>query len=243
MRNVFFNPKGFLVFGALLSTTLNMSCNSMPVQPSITPSQAQSQPASPQSAVTRSDTFVNSDPGIRLFVREVRSTAESRNPILLLHGGGPGGIASFDIDVPGYSTAEAFAQAGHPVYLMDVRGWEQSTRLAGLDQPPNANPPLVTSEEAVRDISAVVDWIRQRHQNQSVALIGHASGGHWAGMYTSRNPQKVSHLVMLNSLYGVNALWDYRRTFERKDQPGQFDSSAAAYREITAEGLISNELG
>lgn len=203
-------------------------------------SQSQQTKNSSQPSISRSDSYVNSDPGIRLFVREVRSTRQLRNPILLVHGGGPGGIASFDINVPGYSIAEDFAQAGYPVYIMNLRGWEKSTRLAGLDQPPNVNPPLVTSEVAVRDIGAVVDWIRQRHRNQSVALVGHASGGHWAGLYTSRNPQSVSHLVMLNSLYGVNAPWNYRRTFSRKDRPEQFDFSAAAYREVTAAGLITN---
>ncbi|MEI2578539.1 hypothetical protein [Mastigocladopsis repens] len=50
-----------------------------------------------------------------------------------------------------------------------------------------------------------MDWIRQREQGQKVALVGWATGGHWAGMYTGSNNEKVSHLVMLNSLYGVNA--------------------------------------
>jgi len=198
--------------------------------------------AEERSQISRQDFYVTSDPGIQIFVREVTTGEYSASavPILLIHGGGAGGIASFDVNVPGYSLAEDFAKAGHLTYIMNVRGWEKSTRPAGLDQPPNASLPLVTSEEAVRDISAVVDWIRTSHQNRAIALVGHASGGHWAGMYTSRNPQKVSHLVMLNSLYGVNAPWNYRRTFERKDRPEQFDFSAAAYREVTADGLIAN---
>lgn len=225
----------------LLLGSLSVGCTQTS-QPQTMP-QTSTAPTTQQTAtqVTREDFSVSSDPNIQLFVREVKPTGNSnRTPILLLHGGGGGGIASYDVNVPGYSLAETFAKAGHPTYLMGVRGWERSTRPAGLDQAPNANPPLVTSEEAVRDIGAVVDWIQQRQQNRTVALVGHASGGHWAGMYTSRNSQKVSHLVMLNSLYGVNAPWNYRSIFERKDRPGQFDSSAAAYREVTAEGLIAN---
>ncbi|GAP98003.1 alpha/beta fold hydrolase [Leptolyngbya sp. NIES-2104] len=211
-------------------------------QPQTMP-QTSTTPTTQQTAtqVTREDFSVSSDPNIQLFVREVKPTGNTDlTPILLLHGGGGGGLASYDVNVPGYSLAETFAQAGHPTYLMDVRGWENSTRPAGLDQLPSANPSLVTSEEAVRDISAVVDRIRQRNQNRTIALVGHASGGHWAGMYTSRNSGKVSGLVMLNSLYGVNAPWNYRSTFERKDGSEQFDSSAAAFREVTAEGLIAN---
>lgn len=193
-----------------------------------------------RSLMSRQDFYVTSDPGMQIFVREVTTNEYSANaaPILLIHGGGPGSVASFDLDVPGYSLASDFAAAGHPVYLMNVRGWEQSTRPAALDQPAEANPPAVTSEEAVRDIAAVVDEIYQRHQ-QPVALIGWATGGHWAGMYTSQNNGKVSHLVMLNSIYGVDAPWELRETFETPNNPGTFNASGGAYRLNDAKGLLA----
>jgi pimeloyl-ACP methyl ester carboxylesterase len=172
-------------------------------------------------------------------VREVRSGNASRVPILLIHGGGSGGTASFDLNVPGYSLATNFAQAGHPVYVMNLRGWENSTRPDVMNQPPENNPPAVTSEEAVRDIGAVVDAIRQRHSGKAVALVGWATGGHWAGMYTSQNNDKVSHLVMLNSLYGVDAPWELRSAFEDPSNPGTFDASGGAYRLNDAQGLVA----
>jgi pimeloyl-ACP methyl ester carboxylesterase len=223
---------------ALLSAVLSVACEPLQAQhPDVS---TQTQTATTRAAIERNDTFITSDPGIEIFVREVRTANPTSNPVLLLHGGGGGGLASYDIDVPGYSIAEDFANAGHPVYILNLRGWEQSTRPAGLNEAADASLPLVTSEEAVRDISAVVDWIQARNGNQRVALVGHASGGHWAGMYTSRHNEKVSHLVMLNSLYGVNAPWEYRRIFEAENRPGEFNRSAAAYREITADGLIAN---
>ncbi|MBE9049357.1 alpha/beta fold hydrolase [Nostocales cyanobacterium LEGE 11386] len=194
------------------------------------------------SQVTRKDFYVTSDPGIQIFVREVLlgdRTKSSNPPILLIHGGGPGGITSFDLNVRGYSLAADFAAAGHSVYIMNVRGWEHSTRPTALDQPPEKNPPSVPSDEAVRDIGDVVDAIRDRHQGQPVALVGWATGGHWAGMYTSQNNEKVSHLVMLNSLYGVDAPWKLRHAFEDPNKPGTFDSDAGAYRITDAEGLIT----
>ena len=189
--------------------------------------------------ISRQDFRVESEPGIEIFVREVVSQSKPTGvPILLIHGGGPGGLASFDLDVPGYSLAADFAQAGHPVYVMNVRGWEYSTRPDGLDEPADSNPPLVTSEEAVRDIGAVVDWIRDRTAQSQVALVGWATGGHWAGMYTSQNTEAVSHLVMLNSLYGVNAPWALTERFSDPDNPGSFDPNGGAYRLVDYDGFL-----
>lgn len=191
--------------------------------------------------VSRTDFMVESDPGIEIFVREVtyRDRQGDKPPILLIHGGGPGGIASFDIEVSGYSLAETFAQAGHAVYVMNVRGWELSTRPDVLNKPAESNPPAVTSEEAVRDIGAVVQEISNRTNQPKVALLGWATGGHWAGFYTSQNNEKISHLVMLNSLYGVAAPWELTERFEDPKNLGTFDSSGGAYRLVDYEGFLS----
>jgi pimeloyl-ACP methyl ester carboxylesterase len=124
-----------------------------------------------------------------------------------VHGGGPGGLASFDLPVPGYSLAADLARGGHSVYVMDVRGWGRSTRPAVLEEPPEKNSPAVSLEEAARDIGAVVDWIRSRSGGARVALVGWATGGLWCGTFTSRRGDAVSGLAMINSLYGVAAPW------------------------------------
>jgi len=195
-----------------------------------------------KSQVARKDFYVESAPGLRIFVREVlpsHSNDTAGVPVLFIHGGGAGGLGSFDLDVPGYSLAEDFAVAGYPVYVMDVRGWGSSTRPASMSKPVAASPPAVTSAEAVQDISVVVDWICTRNKGNRVALVGWATGGHWAGMYTSQNNGKVSHLVMLNSLYGVNAPWKLRQAFEAPSRPGEFDANAGD-RLATAEDLLAS---
>ena len=190
-------------------------------------------------AVSRTDVYIESEPGINIFVREVLLPVGSTGvPILLIHGGGPGGLASFDLEVPNYSLATDFAQAGHRVYVMNVRGWEASTRPTGLEEPAENNLPLVTSEEAVRDIDAVVNWICDRTGQSQVALVGWATGGHWAGMYTSQNNDAVSHLVMLNSLYGVKAPWALTDRFEDPENPGSFDRDGGAYRLVDYDGFL-----
>lgn len=242
-----FNRKAIFWLAPLFAATVSTACTIQAQAPTPTP-QPQQSIASAQSAIapqasegiTRINTFVNSDPDIQIAVREVqpRDRTSQQVPILLIHGGGPGSFTSFDLPVPNYSVAEALAAQGHSVYLMNVRGWEGSTLPAALNQPPQQNPPAVTSEEAVRDIDAVVNWIRQRTPGQKVALVGWATGGHWAGMYTTYNNEKVSHLIMLNSLYGVNEPWALGKTFENPERPGEFDSNAGAYRLNPADGLL-----
>ncbi|WP_316233438.1 alpha/beta fold hydrolase [Bradyrhizobium sp. SZCCHNPS2010] len=153
--------------------------------------------------VRRNDFKVASDAGITLAVREVASSdaAPAGLPLILVHGARVPGIASFDLDAPHGSLAADFAAAGLDVFIMDVRGYGGSTRT-GQEGDPAGRPPLVRSGEVVRDIAAVVQDVQRRTGAHQVALLGWATGGHWAGMFASLHPDAVSHLVILNSLYG-----------------------------------------
>jgi pimeloyl-ACP methyl ester carboxylesterase len=70
---------------------------------------------------------------------------------------------------------------------------------------PQSGKPLVNSHHVVRDVEAVVEWVEKRTAQDKVALLGWATGGHWAGMYASLRPDKVSHLIIYNALYGAHA--------------------------------------
>lgn len=197
--------------------------------------------------VTRSDHFVESDPGIRIYVREVidpEATDPCRPPILLLHGARVPGVASFDLPVPGGSLAADLAQAGHAVYVMDPRGYGQSTRPPEMSRPPGDSPPLVRSPEVVRDVAAVVDWIRVRRGVERVALLGWATGGHWAGYYATLHPERVSHLILYNTLYGGSAEHDSigrGSSLEDPQHTGRFNVKAmGGYRFSTAESLFGS---
>lgn len=195
--------------------------------------------------VARDDFFVQSGPGISLFVREVRSESagrRDRTPILLVHGARVPGLASFDLPVPDGSLAEDLARAGYPVYVMDVRGYGRSTRPGEMSEPPNSHAPLVRSTVAVRDLAAVVDWIRERRDVDSVALLGWATGGNWCGYYATLHPERVSHLILLNTLYGGSDEHSYighGTSLEDSKHPGRFDfQEYGAYRLSTAESLF-----
>ena len=185
----------------------------------------------------RRDFFVPGGAG-RLHVREVREHGKRhlRN-LLLLHGGGPGGIPSFDLPVPGYSLAEDFAERGFRIFVMDVRGWGSSTKPRAMDEPPQNSAPLVSTKEAADDIGTVVRWIVRR-THQRTALLGWASGGHWACAYASRGPAGLSRLILLNTLYSVNAPWELRPSMADKDNPEQFDRHAGGYRIVDRNGLL-----
>lgn len=156
-------------------------------------------------AIMRQDFTVTSDPGVELAVREVSDDKlqPGRLPVVLVHGARVPGVASFDLPVEGGSLAADLVRAGHHVFIIDVRGYGGSRR-GGQDGSQDGQP-LVRSDEVVRDIAAVVDAIQARTGRSQVAILGWATGGHWAGMYSSQNPDEVSHLVIYNSLYGAHS--------------------------------------
>ncbi len=133
--------------------------------------------------VSRQDLFANSDPGVRIHVREVRAEKDHAcEPILLVHGARVPGVASFDLPVPGGSLAADLAEKGFCIHLMDIRGYSGSTRPAGMEEPPQNHPPLVRSVDAVRDIDAAVELIRKRTGASRMSPFGWATGGQWAGI-------------------------------------------------------------
>jgi pimeloyl-ACP methyl ester carboxylesterase len=201
--------------------------------------------ANPSSAqIVRTDHMVASDPGIRIDVREVRRTAPPSTgaPLLLLHGARVPGVASFDLPVPGGSIAEDFAAAGHPTFVMDARGYGRSTRPPEMSDPPEAHAPLVHSDEVVRDVAAVADWIRKRTGASRIDVLGWATGGHWLGNYAALHPDRVGHLVMHNTLYAgsdVHPLLGHGTDLEDPEHPGRFNARAfGAYRWTTAASTL-----
>lgn len=154
--------------------------------------------------ILREDFKVQGANGVSLAVREVRETSvdeDDKDPVILIHGARVPGIPSFDLDVAGGSLAEVLARAGHRVFIMDARGYGGSDR-PGQDGPREGEP-LGRSADIVEDINMVALAVEDRTDDEGAALLGWATGGHWAGMYASAYPDKVDKLVVYNSLYGA----------------------------------------
>ncbi len=193
--------------------------------------------------VQRRDFYVDSDPGIRLFVREVSTAATktSGGSVLLIHGARVAAVGSFDLPVANGSLAADLARAGFHAYLMDIRGYGHSTRPKEFLQPPSAHAPLVRSSEAVRDIAAVVHAIRSETGGKKVSILGWATGGNWAGYYTSLHSPDVSHLIILNTLFGADAphpLMGHSSDMEDPKHPGQLNPNVGAYMCSTGTSLV-----
>ncbi len=190
--------------------------------------------------VKREDFMIDSDPGVKIFVREITVKKRSRKPpILLLHGGGSGAVASFDLPVEGGSLAEDLAKEGQHVFIMDARGWEASTR-------PDYDTLrrwtiTASSAEVSHDIHAVIDFIRERTGTKQVTLFGWATGGQWMGYYSCIYPNRVAALIMLNSLYNEKAHWDFTIPFRSPLDTSQFNyASSPVLRRATKSQLLDN---
>lgn len=138
--------------------------------------------------------------GIELFVRNKRpagvETFASNRIVLFVHGITFPSESTFDLSLDGLSWMDFIARAGYDVYLVDVRGYGGSTRPAAMSEPPDRNPPVATLGEAVDDIDAAVDFIRQRRQVERINLIGYSWGSIVMGRYASTHAGKVDRLVL-----------------------------------------------
>jgi len=192
--------------------------------------------------MARHDHHIAGENGVSLFVREVRRAhVENGKPILLIHGARVPGLASFDLNVPNGSLAADLAEHDFLVYIMDIRGYGGSTRSPEMSQPPEKHTPLVRSNAAVRDIASVVEWICKKTRQPRVALLGWATGGSWAGYYTTLYSDRVSELVMLNTLYGGSdrhSMLGQGTDMEDPHQPGHLNPAIGAYRLNTEASLF-----
>jgi pimeloyl-ACP methyl ester carboxylesterase len=140
------------------------------------------------------------DAGIELYVRN-KAPAELRNftpakTVLFVHGATYPSEITFDLSLGGTSWMEYIAKRGYDVYLLDIRGYGRSTRPAAMAQPPEANAPIVHTEDAARDIEAAVNFILQRRGIAKLNLIGWSWGTTTSALFTTRNRDKVDKLVL-----------------------------------------------
>src|ERR1700745_1648491 len=104
------------------------------------------------------------DPVIEIYVRNKRpdniTAFRPERTVLFVHGATYPAHTAFDLKPDGLSWMDYIAARGYDVYLLDLRGYGKSTRPKEMDEKPEANPPLVRGDTAVKDIGAVVDFIR-----------------------------------------------------------------------------------
>jgi pimeloyl-ACP methyl ester carboxylesterase len=158
-------------------------------------------PASAQSPkLVVEEMMVPSEPGIDIYVRNKRpadmTAFRPERTLLFVHGATYPAHTAFDLKLDGVSWMEYIAARGYDVYLLDLRGYGKSTRPKEMDEKPEGNAPVVRGETAVKDISAVVDFILKRRGIARLNLMGWSWGTTLMATYTSQNPGKVERLAL-----------------------------------------------
>src|SRR3979490_1097891 len=158
-------------------------------------------PASAQSPkLAMEEMTVPSEPGINIYVRNKRpadmSSFRPERTLLFVHGATYPAHAAFDLALDGQSWMDYIAARGYDVYLLDLRGYGKSTRPKEMSDKPEANPPIVRGDTAVKDISAVVDFILKRRNIPRLDLLGWSWGTTLMATYTTQNAAKVERLVL-----------------------------------------------
>jgi len=120
----------------------------------------------------------------------------SEKTLLFVHGATQPAEATFDLPLEGSSWMDYIAQHGWDVYLVDARGYGRSTRPPEMDQPAASNPPIVTTDVAVKDVGSAIDFILQRRGIPRINLMGWSWGTVTMGAYTADHNDKVERLVL-----------------------------------------------
>lgn len=140
------------------------------------------------------------DPGIELFLRSKRPremrTYRSERTLLFVSGSTYPAETSFDLSLDGRSWMEEIALDGWDVWFVELRGYGRSTRPPEMDAPPEANPPVVRTEMAVRDLASAVEAIRARRGIERLSLLGWSWGTSITARYTIEHPGQVVRLAL-----------------------------------------------
>ena len=110
--------------------------------------------------------LVGDNPASQVYVRNKRpagvASFAAGKTLIYVHGATYPSETAFDLKLDGLSWMDYIARQGYDVYLLDVRGYGQSTRPPVMDRPAAEGQPFAGTEEAMRDVDAVVEFVRKR---------------------------------------------------------------------------------
>ena len=180
-------------------------------------------------SVARADIKLSTVDGVTIGARTVRADtpdAFAGTPMVLLHGTRIPGISEYDLPVANGSFAQDMALRGHACIIPDARGFGNSDRPEAMSRPPSESEPLSRCMEITRDVDVAVDALRDASGHERVALMGWGVGSTIMLMYAAIWPEKVSHVVLYNALYGGGTSHPRytNHPLEDPNRPGHFNT-------------------
>lgn len=163
------------------------------------------QPAPQQKAAVQLTTeefqvATRDDPALKLYVRNKHPADMARftpeRTVVFVHDATYPAETAFDLPLDGLSWMDFIASRGFDVYLLDVRGYGRSSRPTAMDKPAAESPPFATTDQAVEDVAAVVDFVRGRRSLAKLDLLGWSWGTSIMATYAARHPEAVERLVL-----------------------------------------------
>lgn len=152
--------------------------------------------------------------------------------VLFVHGATYGSTLTFDFAIDGESWMDAMAMAGFDVWCLDLLGYGGSDRPHEMNQPAEANAPLVDTAHAVAEVDRAVDYILKDRDIPRINLIAYSWGSAICGSYAGQFAGKVAKLVLSGALWvseGAGALSATKK--------GTIASGPGAYRTVDAEAM------
>jgi pimeloyl-ACP methyl ester carboxylesterase len=177
------------------------------------------------------DMMVPSEPGIEIFVRNKRPANLAKytpeRTLLFVHGSTYPAHTGFDIPLGGRSWMDYIASHGYDTYCLDVRGYGRSTRPNAMNEPASNNPAVARTPDAVKDITAVLNFILKRRNIAKLNLFGWSWGCTLMATTAIQNPDKTARLM----LYAPPWLRSGPSVIAQNLGPGPL----GAYRSVTRE--------
>jgi alpha-beta hydrolase superfamily lysophospholipase len=121
-----------------------------------------------EAKIAKTDTQIDArDRGIKLFLRQKMAEGNTQftdnNVVLFLHGATGPSTCDFDLSYKDYSWADLMVKRGYVVYTGDYRNYGYSSREPAMDEPATKNRPVSRSYLALRDVGAMVSYIKRTH--------------------------------------------------------------------------------
>ncbi|WP_394762685.1 alpha/beta fold hydrolase [Phenylobacterium sp.] len=178
----------------------------------------------------------------RLAVRCKGLGAKPAQVVVLVQGSNLTGQAIFDLSFPGgkdYSLLDAVVALGYGAITFSIRGY-------GASEPPEDGF-SVTTEAAMEDLGAVLDWVASQGYARP-HLLGFSWGGRIAGRYVETHAERIDRLVLYDPARGGGNLvlpaptepW-WTNTYEHYNEKLEPEFTDAAVRHAIGQLVSTTE--